>query len=285
MGSAPVRLRTVPSGMSDAVDEQLTWASLLGQWAAFAQASKGLPRNVEGERWRAAVAPIIELQAVTFALADLDKLKLPGERAVGVDTAQILIRKDAAALQELWRGEKLPREVVSLMDDARAALAAAKDGGVEWRVEAEKLECMHPGELVAALLGAGFEGDLFVPVPGGVLFKGSPCAFARGPGGERPEEAVCGAVREFLFSGVRRRREGGAPSIEGPTGASRMRQVYRQFDFGKGCVVRDLVLAVGGEVPPGQPQLVQAIARGREVPVPLPIPGRSELNAVPLEFE
>jgi hypothetical protein len=265
-------------------NDQLTWAALLGHWAAFAQASKGLPRNVEGERWRAAVAPIIELQAVTFALGDIDKLKLPGERAVGVDTAQILIRKDAAALHELWRGEELPREVVILMDDARAALAAARDGGVEWRIAAERLECQHPGELVAALLGAGFAGDLYLPVPGGVLFAGSPCAFARGPAGERPDEAVCAAVTEFLFDGVRKRREGGAPSIEGPSRAAKMRQVYRQFDFGKGCVVRDLVLAMDETLPPGQAQLVPAIERGREVPVPLPIPGRSDLKPVPVEF-
>jgi len=257
--------------MSDELrNEGLTWASLLGQWAAFAQASKGLPRNVEGARWRGAVAPIIELQAVTFALADLEKLKLPGERAVGVDTAQILIRKDAALLHELWRGEELPREVVSLMEDAQAALAAAKDGGVEWRVEAEKLECKHPAELVAALKGAGFAGDLYLPVPGGVLFAGSPCAFARGPAGERPDDAVCAAVTEFLMDGVRRKREGGAPSIEGPSRAAKMRQVYRQFDFGKGCVVRDLV---------------PAMERGREVPVPLPIPGRSDLKPVPVVFE
>jgi len=272
--------------MSDELrNEGLTWASLLGQWAAFAQASKGLPRNVEGARWRGAVAPIIELQAVTFALADLDKLKLPGERAVGVDTAQILIRKDAALLHELWRGEELPREVVSLMEDAQAALAAAKDGGVEWRVEAEKLESKHPAELVAALKGAGFAGDLYLPVPGGVLFAGSPCAFARGPAGERPDDAVCAAVTEFLMDGVRRKREGGAPSIEGPSRAAKMRQVYRQFDFGKGCVVRDLVLAMDETLPPGQAQLVPAMERGREVPVPLPIPGRSDLKPVPVVFE
>ena len=164
-------------------NDELTWASLLGQWAAFAQASKGLPKDAAGERWRAAVAPIIELQAVTFALGDIDKLRIPGERAVGVDTAQILVRKDAAALHELWRGEELPKEVVLLIDDAQRALEAARAGGVEWRVGAERLECKHPGELAAALIEAGFAGDLFLPVPGGVLFPGSPCAFARGPAG------------------------------------------------------------------------------------------------------
>jgi len=49
-------------------------------------------------------------------------------------------------------------------------------------------------------------------------------------------------------------------------------------------VVRDLVAAIGGEQPPGQPQLVQAIAHGREVRVPLPIPGRADMKPVPVEF-
>jgi len=123
-------------------------------------------------------------------------------------------------------------------------------------------------------------------VPGGVLFAGSTCAFARGAvgAGQRPDEAVCAAVSEFLNDGVRRKREGGGPSIEGPSRVAKMRQVYRQFDFGKGIVVRDLVAAIGGEQPPGQPQLVQAIAHGREVRVPLPIPGRADMKPVPVEF-
>jgi len=268
----------------DTPRDQLTWASLLGQWAAFAQASKGLPRDVEGERWRAAVAPIIELQAVTYALGDLDKLKMAGERAVGVDTAQILIRKGAAALEELWRGEEMPREVALLIEDAQAALSAGKSAGVEWRVGAERLECRHPGELVSALIGAGFTGDLYLPVRGGVLFAGSPCGFARGAAGERPGEAVCEAVTAFLLDGVRKRRAGGGADIEGPSRAAKMRQVYRQFDFGKGCVVRDLVVAADASPVAGQPQLVAAIGRGREVPVPLPIPGRSDMKPVPVEI-
>ena len=136
----------------------------------------------------------------------------------------------------------------------------------------------------AALIEAGFAGDLYLPVPGGVLFAGSPCGFARGPAGERPDEGVCAAVTAFLVDSVRARRPGGMADIEGPSRVPAMRQVYRQFDFGKGCVVRDLVLAMHETLPPGQAQLVPVIERGREVPVPLPIPGRADMKPVPVEF-
>lgn len=264
--------------------DQLTWASLLAQWSAFAQASRALPRDADGDRWRAATTPIIELQAVTFALADLDKLTAPGERALGLDRAEIIIRKGADTLAALWRDEPLPTEVSRLIDDARAALLAARSPGVEWRLAAPELRSDHPADLVAALLAAGFEGDLYLPVPGGVLFAGSPCAFARVPGAQRPDEAHCAAVTAFLLEHVRGRTAAGAPAIEGPSNAPCLRQVYRQFDFGKGAVVRDLVLPEHAEPPPGQPQLVAAIIRGREAPVPLPIPGRADLKPVPVEF-
>ncbi|HRJ50681.1 MAG TPA: hypothetical protein PKU91_09115, partial [Phycisphaerales bacterium] len=46
--------------------------------------------------------------------------------------------------------------------------------------------------------------------------------------------------------------------------------VYRQFDFGIGRAVRDLVIPLDGGLPGGQPLLVIAIEKGREHPVALP---------------
>ncbi|HRP64065.1 MAG TPA: hypothetical protein PK400_12270, partial [Phycisphaerales bacterium] len=54
--------------------EALTWTGLLSQWVRFAQSAPALPKNAEGERWRAAVPSVIALQAVTFALNDLARL-------------------------------------------------------------------------------------------------------------------------------------------------------------------------------------------------------------------
>ena len=49
----------------------ISWASLLAHWTQVAQASLALPRDAEGDRWRAAVPSIIVLQAVTHALAEV----------------------------------------------------------------------------------------------------------------------------------------------------------------------------------------------------------------------
>lgn len=250
----------------------LTWPGLLAHWTSFAQASLALPKTAEGERWRAGVAPIIGLQALTFALGDLDRLVEPGERAVGIDTSSILLRQYATELHELWRGEDLPPLVRELIQDAQAALAGASRAGVEWRVVVDKLVVGPPAELQAILTGAGFKGDLYLPVPGAALFRDAPAAFARGPSGERPDEQVLRAVKEFLVD------------VGRPERVTTFRQVYRQFDFGKGGVVRDYVVPFERELPAGQAQLIPAFERGRSLPVQLPIPGMADLKPVPVEF-
>jgi hypothetical protein len=102
---------------------QLTWATLLARWTDFARAAVALPAEGEPGRWRAAVAPIIGLQALTFALAEADQLS-PDERAVALDRGAILIRRYAADLEKAWAGVPLPGEVVALLEDARGALRA-----------------------------------------------------------------------------------------------------------------------------------------------------------------
>lgn len=257
----------------------LTWTSLLAHWTALAQTSLALPKNAEGQRWRDAVPSIIGLQAITQALAEIDRLELEGERAAAQDRAAVGIQQHAGALHALWKGEPLQEEVESFIRDARAALAATHEAGVEWCVTGERLVVDHPAELVAALLGAGFEGDLYVPVPGTVLFQRSPAAFARGPRGEAPESELTGAVRGFLNTG--------GDSVGGVGGhqrVMRMRQVYRQFDFGKGGPVRDLVRPMDAELVAGQAQIVPAILRGEAQPVTMPIPGMAGLKPLPVEF-
>ena len=253
-------------------ESDLTWPSLLAHWTAFAQSSVALPKSAEGERWRAAVAPIIGLQAVTFALGDMDKLTLAGERAAGLDKAEVLLRTHTGALHALWRGEGMPDEIAKLIHDAGEALNAAREGGVEWRVTCDTLVCGHPGDMVADLIAGGFAGDLYLPVAGAALFRESPAAFARGPSGERPDERVIRAVKEFLGDVSRPQRVAG------------MRQVYRQFDFGTGRVVRDLVVPMNGPLTAGQAQLIPAVLRGVEQLIHLPIPGMSKLDPVPVVF-
>ncbi len=104
--------------------ELLTWTALLGKWVDFAQASLALPQDAEGKRWRQSVVPIINLQAVTFALADLELL-IPADRAVARDKAAILVEKAAEDLQAIWDRSPQPELLMEILKDARLALAGA----------------------------------------------------------------------------------------------------------------------------------------------------------------
>jgi len=104
---------------------ELTWTALLGRWIDFAKASVALPDDEEGDCWRESVPAVINLQAVTFALADLDDLSAD-ERALALDKAEILIDENDARLAEIWAGEPMPPGLAELRDDARMALRAAR---------------------------------------------------------------------------------------------------------------------------------------------------------------
>lgn len=258
--------------MSKPAPNDLTWPALLAHWTAFAQASVALPKGVEGDRWRSAVASIINLQAVTFALRDLDHLAKQEDRAVAIDKAGVLIRQHAAALHELWRGEPLHTELVALIAEAKTAVDGANRAGLEWRVLAESLLAEHPGDVAALVLSSGFEGDLYLPTPGVPLFRGSPAAFCRTPDGSRPSETVVRAVKEFLID------------VSRPERIAAMRQVYRQFDFAKGRAVRDLVVPMDETLPAGQPLLVPVVVDGEEVGVTLPPRKGAPVEPVPVVF-
>jgi hypothetical protein len=108
------------------VPEALTWTGLLAQWVRFAQASLALPDDADGSgsRWRASVPAIINLQAVTFALADLDRLAAD-ELALALDKAEILISDNERLLAAIWNAGMTP-SLREICDDARATLDAAK---------------------------------------------------------------------------------------------------------------------------------------------------------------
>lgn len=255
-------------------DQPVTWTTLLAHWTAFAQASLALPRTDEGDRWRAAVPAIIGLHAITFALRDLDRLAPTEDRAAAQDRAAVGIDAHEQSLRALWRGQTLHDELEHLIAEARSELAASRTAGLEWRVLSDRLVVGHPADLVESLIAGGFRGDLFLPVPGTVLFRSSPAAFARAPGGARISEAHAAAIRGFL----------GSREVAEPVCVPGLRQVYRQFDFARGGVRRDLVLPESSPPQGGQAQLACAIRDGRAEPVTLPILGMAELAEVPVVF-
>lgn len=111
--------------MSSLHPETLTWTGLLMQWVQFAQTTLALPNNAEGERWRASVPSIINLQAVTFALADLDRIEVH-EHALALDKSEMLIRTSQEQLVEIWQAN-VPPQVSEIVLDAHTALRTRRE--------------------------------------------------------------------------------------------------------------------------------------------------------------
>ena len=117
MGSTPPDARPLRP-------RQLTWAALLGRWVEFARSAMALPEDTVGTAVRESVPDIIMLQAVWFALKDMDGLTA-AERALGLDRAEVLIDRHAGALNRRWAGDAstpMPRQLQELIDDARSRL-------------------------------------------------------------------------------------------------------------------------------------------------------------------
>lgn len=227
-------------------------------------------------RWKQAVTDIISLQAVTCALGEADRMNHPGERAVALDLAELRIRESTERLHRLWAGDPLPGPLVELIADARTALRSARSAGIEWTVAADRLVAEHPALLVEELLAAGFDGLLLVPAPGIPLFRGSPAVFLSQQTGHAPDQRFRSFIESFgPFSGV---LSAWSRSTAGP------RQVYRQFDFGIGRAVRDLVIPLEAGLPGGQPLLVIAIEKGQERPVALPPRRPADQPPLPIVF-
>lgn len=260
-------------GPSSASSRVLTWSVLLAKWTEFAKASTVLPDEGDAGRVKRNVAAIISLQAVTCALGEIDALPTE-ERAAGIDMAAVQVRSLAMQLNEAWHGEVMPEGLVELMTDAQAALTAAKDGGVEFTVMQAPLIAEHPAEMAAALIAGGFAGDLYLAAPGVPLFAGCPAGFARLAKGGAPGAEVIAEIAAFL--GKREVKYKNAP---------RFRQAYRQFDFGRGGPVRDVVIVNDEGLPAGQPLLVPVILAGQLQPVPLPIPAARNQDELPVVFE
>ena len=103
----------------------LTWAGLLGQWIEFAQASIALPNDASGKSWKASVPHVINLQAVTFALAEIQELT-DDEQGLACDKAAIIIDGAAGELQLAWEDGGLPDSLSEMVSDARVALDVAQ---------------------------------------------------------------------------------------------------------------------------------------------------------------
>jgi hypothetical protein len=213
--------------MTELRPESLTWTGLLGRWVEFAQTAVALPDEGEGAQWRASVPAIIQLQAVTFALAELGELAAD-ERALGRDRATLLIRASAEELDAHWRGEPMPQGLLELRADARTALTAANYAGsveLTWHgTEALEMPDVHvPAE----------PRILAMMEPGTLAMPGEPV------GWWVDGEASIDLGVELVAT---------TPAVP--------RQVYRQTNDA-GRVVRDVIRPITADPVPGLPLLVR----------------------------
>ena len=96
--------------------DRLTWAVLLAQWTDFAASALALPEAGAPGLVRQSVTDIITLQAVWFAMRQMDELS-PAERALGLDRAGVLIHRHAAAIRDRFVDQPLPEDLQSLLND------------------------------------------------------------------------------------------------------------------------------------------------------------------------
>jgi hypothetical protein len=223
----------------------LAWSTLLSHWTRFAQSALALPTDGEGGRLRAAVPSIINLQAVTFALAELGDLP-EDEYTVGQDRAEVLIRGEARTLHTIWSGEPLPRGIEELLDDARAALAITRENGVEAITTAPTGAPDHAA-VAGVLLASRFDGDVWLLTPGISVNAGLPIAFLRGRSGRLPRAGVLECLRSLLPT---------AETVRAP----RMRQVYRRMDARDGA--GDVAAPMNATLEAGRPLLIPLMTGG-----------------------
>lgn len=261
--------------------EAMTWAALLGRWLDFARASVALPKDAEGQRWRQSVAPIITLQAVTFALRQLDDLP-EDARALGLDRGEILIHQESRRLNETWRGEAMPDLLLELMADTARMLRAATLGSAVELVVPDRPHDVRfaPQECrVTPAYGAGlreidpneFSGEIRLALPGTLLVPGEIMGFAIGrtPRAWRRERLN---APEALAQALPTLAEALAPFraryVDSP------RQAYRQMDE-QGRIRRDVAAPLVDDPVPGQPLLYRVWMDGRVSLPEIDVPARA----------
>ncbi len=130
--------RPTPSAPGRLDVETLTWAALLSQCVALAQAAVALPVDsddaedaAEARAWSASVTHAIQLQALWFALSRSEGLPAD-QRALGRDRAAVSLAEHERRLQAIWAGfstgnatgDPLPPALAELIADVRALLDA-----------------------------------------------------------------------------------------------------------------------------------------------------------------
>jgi len=239
---AAVAIRRENTHMEPLQSREMVWSVLLTRWIDVARSSLAFPEHPESEAWRRSIVPMIELQAVIFALNDLSSVD-PADRPFCRDRAGVLTERAARRLEEAWGTMPLPDMLLELLSDATLALDAS--------VFACATELTWPGpgamrvpdlpDLIAP--DAPAAGSLLVMAPGTIAFPDQPVLWWTGP--DRPR--LCAALPQLLVQ-----------TTDHPS------QVYRQLAE-DGTFLRDIKAFVLDAPPPGMPLLVPLLEEGRRV--------------------
>lgn len=222
-------MEDAPTPTSKLPTELVTWTTLLGHWTDLVKAGEGLRRSSDEDdrAWRASIPEVIRLQAITFALAELDRIEVP-DRGLARDRAAIGVEEASARLDVLWSGVSMPEALLEIAGDASLALETAVYAGLRW-IRWRGPERLEMPEIDLEI--AGTAGTLACAQPGTILLPGEPVAWWTER--EPPRELV----REgFEFQS--------GPAV----------QIYRRLDDG-GRAIGDLVAPLA-DLPVGLPILV-----------------------------
>ena len=229
--------RVPPDDGSDLPTAVVTWTTLLARWTALVKAGEGLvlatPDEADAQRWRASIPEIVILQAVTFALGDLESLA-GIDRSIARDRADLAVTESCGRLDGVWRGLEMPAGLLEVASDARRAVRLSVYAGLQWVVNGGTSPWRMPQIDLDAVR---MVGTLALMQPGTLALPGSPVAWWT----ECPlPPTLQGAIDE---KGSRLEVRSGPPI-----------QVYRELDE-RGRVLRDVVESLDS-LPAGLPLLV-----------------------------
>ncbi|RPG19245.1 MAG: hypothetical protein CBB69_005525 [Phycisphaera sp. TMED9] len=236
----PVDVEDAPDHRSKLPTDLVTWTTLLGHWTDLVKAGEGLRRaaesNADASRWRDSIPEVIRLQAITFALGDLDRLEVP-DRGLARDRAGLGIEAAHEVLERIWTGQPFPESLAEIARDAADAINLAVYAGLRWIrwIGSEHLEMP-----LVDLATQGAQGTFACAQPGTILQSGSPVAWWAER--DRPPELE-GAGFEI---------------VSGPPV-----QIYRRLES-DGHRIRDLVASISS-VRDGLPLLVPVCLAGESI--------------------
>ena len=149
--------------------DAVVWAALLGRWLQHVQALRSDPGS--DPRVVASSAPWLDIQAITFALSDLDGLS-PSEIAHARAQASWRVRERSKELGAIWSREPMPAGLVDAMHAVEVALERSQFAGV--------VELVWDGDVwleVPMVELDAPQGTVGIAHPGTLLAPGTPLAW------------------------------------------------------------------------------------------------------------